>query len=182
MSEPGPQLHPDLNPASRRYGELVLELGRKVGFNRGWQSRAARRLGVSRSYISKIVSGAYFRVGAEAFDRAVDRGLIPEVEEDLLLSEGPDAQFALAPLWEKLLELAERLIAVELASDESQVRTRVVALADAVMSLELVEEARAILEAEEAGDMETVRARALRLAIQVQAYARALGVNSTVNR
>lgn len=59
--------------ATQRYRELVEDLGSELNFQRGWLSRAADRLGVSKSYISRLRSEPDLEVGMDAIERAVEK-------------------------------------------------------------------------------------------------------------
>ncbi len=57
----------------RRYAWLVHQLGNELGNVRGWIRRAAERLGVHESYVSKIIRGQVETVGADAIEKAIER-------------------------------------------------------------------------------------------------------------
>lgn len=70
---PNPSAAPTL--AATRYRVLVDQLADEAGRPaRGWQSEVARRLGVDRSYISKLLDPETdFAVGVEAIERSCER-------------------------------------------------------------------------------------------------------------
>lgn len=177
MSDDKTRLHPDLDPVSQVYGEAIVAMGRKLGFKRGWQSAAARTFGVSRSYISKIVSGERFTVGARAYDRAVERGLIeqyywgPRGGEQQL----PTAREAVVSQWDDLLAIVRPIVAAEVQGDEEAVAAGGVELAKAVLSMRIFRQAERVIEAAEQGDVAKVRRRTSRLVLLVQTYGEALG-------
>jgi transcriptional regulator with XRE-family HTH domain len=55
----------------RRYAKLVEAVGESLGHSYGWQSEAARKLGVTRSYISRLTSGARSKARPQTVDRAI---------------------------------------------------------------------------------------------------------------
>lgn len=177
-----PQLSPDLDPASRRYGELVIKLGRQWEFRRGWQTRVANELGVSRSYVSKIVSGAPFQVGEQAFERAVDRGLLAERDEDLLHQPHLAAQRVLAPQWAEVIERAERVVHASATSDEEALPPLAVELAEALLGLPLMTTASHVKAAYALDDHDTVRRLGQMLALQVHTYRQALRVLESLSQ
>jgi transcriptional regulator with XRE-family HTH domain len=62
---------------TKRYIEVVERLAAQLGRAHGWRRRAAERLGISESHLSKILSGER-DVGRELAERAVERlGLDP---------------------------------------------------------------------------------------------------------
>lgn len=59
----------------QRYALLVQQVGDKLGRPaRGWQSATAKKLGVSRSLISKVVQGDLQGIGNGVISRAMSRG------------------------------------------------------------------------------------------------------------
>jgi transcriptional regulator with XRE-family HTH domain len=62
-----------MDTATRRYLKVVDSLGSSLNRRYGWQAEVARRLGVDRSLVSRLVSGERTSVGAEAQQRAVER-------------------------------------------------------------------------------------------------------------
>ncbi len=55
-----------------RYVALAQKLGAECGHARGWRRRAAERLGISESTLSKILSGTRV-VGMDLAERAIER-------------------------------------------------------------------------------------------------------------
>lgn len=55
---------------SKRYRQLVEELGAKSEYAYGWKAKTARRLGVHPSYINKVLKGDIGDVGGEVINRA----------------------------------------------------------------------------------------------------------------
>lgn len=55
---------------TRRYLELIDQLADEAGRKHGWKKRAADRLGVHQSYITKLESGNFVSIGPEAADAA----------------------------------------------------------------------------------------------------------------
>lgn len=56
-----------------RYALLVEMLGEELGFERGWMTAVAQRLGIHRSYVSRIHAGDRAGIGVQAIDRAIQR-------------------------------------------------------------------------------------------------------------
>lgn len=54
-----------------RYAKLVEAIGESLEHSYGWQSEAARRLGVTRSFISRLAAGTRFKARPETVDRAI---------------------------------------------------------------------------------------------------------------
>lgn len=59
--------------ATERYALLVRQLGRETGELYGWKTAAARRLGISPSYLNQILAGNVRFVAPEILQRAIDR-------------------------------------------------------------------------------------------------------------
>jgi transcriptional regulator with XRE-family HTH domain len=66
-----------MDDASRRYLKVVETLGTSLNRRYGWQAEVARRLGVDRSLVSRLVNGERTSVGVEAQQRAVERLRLP---------------------------------------------------------------------------------------------------------
>ena len=58
--------------AAERYRLLVEQLREELGGQYGWQAEVAKRLGVHRSYVNQIASGARRSVGKKAVHRAAE--------------------------------------------------------------------------------------------------------------
>ena len=56
-----------------RYALLVEQLGEELGYKRGWMTAVAKKLGVHRSYVSRIHAGDRTGIGSQAIDRAIQR-------------------------------------------------------------------------------------------------------------
>jgi transcriptional regulator with XRE-family HTH domain len=63
----------DSERAAARYVRLAEEIGREVGLKYGWPSEAARRLGVSQSYLSRLLSKERTSIGLDKVQRAIKR-------------------------------------------------------------------------------------------------------------
>jgi transcriptional regulator with XRE-family HTH domain len=70
----------DLTP---RYIQLVNELGDEMGRTRGWRRRAADRLGIDESTLSRILKGTR-SVGWDLAERAIER---LDIEREFFTSE-----------------------------------------------------------------------------------------------
>lgn len=55
----------------RRYAKLVEAVGESLGHAYGWQSEAARKLGVTRSFISRLAAGDRSKARPQTVDRAI---------------------------------------------------------------------------------------------------------------
>lgn len=57
-----------------RYALLVSQLAQEEGRpKRGWQTRVAERLGIHRSYVSRITAGDVSVIGSDVVQRAIER-------------------------------------------------------------------------------------------------------------
>ncbi len=61
----------------RRYAKLVEAMGEALGHSYGWQAEVARKLGVTRSFISRIAGGVRFKARAQTIERAVYSSGLP---------------------------------------------------------------------------------------------------------
>ncbi len=66
-----------MDQATRRYLSVVESIASSLNRRYGWQAEVARRLGVDRSLVSRLVSGERTSVGAEAQQRALERLKLP---------------------------------------------------------------------------------------------------------
>ena len=72
---------------SRRYRELILQLEAEHESARGWQAQVSDLLGVSKSYVSKVLRSDRFNVGKRALEAAqAGLGLAPTYWYE----DGPD--------------------------------------------------------------------------------------------
>ena len=171
--------------ASRRYRELVLELGEEMRNRYGWKAAVARRLGVHASYVSKIVGGAVSTVGADIIDRAAARiGLREEyfLDEagrsyrDFLHERGPtelglpsswDAGMkSSARMWRTLSRRAAAIRQAEEDGDDDLRLRKARDIAQAVFATRLVQAAQAIAATD---DPEIAWPHALQIAEQAEA-------------
>jgi transcriptional regulator with XRE-family HTH domain len=58
---------------AKRYASLIREIGAELGYVRGWKAEAARRLGVHRTFVSRILSGSRTAVSAAVLTKACER-------------------------------------------------------------------------------------------------------------
>jgi len=60
-----------MSDAAERYIALVKQLGEAQGKRRGWQTDVAKRLGVHRSFISRVVRGDRSGVSSGVIEKAI---------------------------------------------------------------------------------------------------------------
>jgi len=56
----------------RRYKILIERLGEEAGYPRGWKTAVAKRLGISPSYLTKVLRGDVKDIGGDVIDRALN--------------------------------------------------------------------------------------------------------------
>lgn len=100
--------------ASARYRLLVQAFGEVREHAYGWKAEAARTLGVSASYISRVASGRPYKAGRHAIDAAVHR--VPGLSREWFESSS-----AATP---DLLGLVSSVIAGDTRAGPVQVETR----------------------------------------------------------
>jgi transcriptional regulator with XRE-family HTH domain len=62
-------VHEQTDALTQQYLRLIHNLGDDLGYARGWKQRVAKRLGITPSYLSKILVGER-RVGLDVAERA----------------------------------------------------------------------------------------------------------------
>ncbi len=177
------QLAEGLDPVSRKYGELIRKIGQDLRFKRGWKANAARLLEVTPSYVSKIVSGAQFRVGPDAIERAVrSLNLDPSYFGDpRAVAIAPRAQLPprtspLIPLWAGIEGVATEVVEAIGRRDDEGLREAGRDLAEQILSLAVFQAAEEVQRVVNTADVETLRGLLSYLSWQVRFYTEALGV------
>lgn len=66
-----------LDLGSKRYVQLVQQLGDERGRRYGWRSEVARLLDVHPSYVSRIAAGEQTTIGRDAIERAIEHVGLP---------------------------------------------------------------------------------------------------------
>lgn len=105
FGEPRPVAPSTPDVAAEQYRKLVGEIGNILSHRRGWQRVAAANLGVSPSYLSKIVNRTV-SAGDEAIRRAMEHlGL----SEGYFSSDEDPAEWGVADMIDDPAEIRERL-------------------------------------------------------------------------